>query len=358
MELISEELKTDTNMQQSFDWRLSKLRWKNPPVTPLGPNHKFNGVCLPAQYKVFANSLRAFKIRPNDIYCFGYPKTGTTWTQEMVWLINNNFDFKKAKKISQLYRFPLIELLAMLPMDMNDLHIFEELDHVPSPRHFKSHLPISMLPEELWTVKPKIIYITRNPKDAAVSLYHHYKHLHGYLGSLDEFLHLYLEGNVIYGPFTTTINEFLQLKGKAAHIHFISYEKMQQDLRSVIRSTAKFLEKPVTEQQVEALYEHLQVDSMRNNPCCNQDDLVYMSSTMFNSPNPDFRYVDTFRCIQVSFDYTRQKYANRYSNILCLFCRFIRRAKVNGFKDEMSDELISKFDDEIIEKMHGLKMYV
>jgi len=35
--------------------------------------------------------------------------TGTTWTQEMVWLIANNLDFEKARRIPQTHRFPFLE---------------------------------------------------------------------------------------------------------------------------------------------------------------------------------------------------------------------------------------------------------
>uniref|UniRef100_A0A336K1J0 CSON012871 protein n=1 Tax=Culicoides sonorensis TaxID=179676 RepID=A0A336K1J0_CULSO len=323
MELISEEVVTNYN-KQSIDWELCKLRWKKPPNTPLGEDYNFTGVCLPAQFKDFAENIRNFEIRSDDIFVLGYPKSGTTWTQEMVWLLNNDCDFKKAKKVSQMYRFPLLEVLAILPSQLNSQDLFNELSHLPSPRHFKSHLPISMLPEQLWTVKPKIVHITRNPKDAAISLFHHYKHMHGYLGTKEEFLNLYLEGNVFYGPFTTTINEFMQLKNEP-YIHFINYEDMRKDLRSVIRSTAKFLEKSVTDSQVELLFSHLQVDAMRNNPSCNQDDLVFLSTSLFNSPNPDFT--------------------------------FIRKAKVDAFKDEMSDDLQGKFDEAIIQNIAALNLY-
>jgi len=35
--------------------------------------------------------------------------TGTTWTQELVWLIANNLDYEKARRIPQTDRFPFFE---------------------------------------------------------------------------------------------------------------------------------------------------------------------------------------------------------------------------------------------------------
>lgn len=38
-----------------------------------------------------------------------YVFAGTTWCQEMVWLINNNFDYDTAKEIPLYTRFPFLE---------------------------------------------------------------------------------------------------------------------------------------------------------------------------------------------------------------------------------------------------------
>jgi hypothetical protein len=34
---------------------------------------------------------------------------GTTWTQELVWLIANDLDYEKARLIPQTHRFPFFE---------------------------------------------------------------------------------------------------------------------------------------------------------------------------------------------------------------------------------------------------------
>ena len=38
-----------------------------------------------------------------------YPKSGTTWMQEMVWQIVNNCDFARGKKVLLDERFPFLE---------------------------------------------------------------------------------------------------------------------------------------------------------------------------------------------------------------------------------------------------------
>ena len=49
----------------------------------------------------------------------------------------------------------------------------KSIDELPSPRIIKSHLPLQLLPPSvLENPSVKIIYVTRNPRDVAVSLYH------------------------------------------------------------------------------------------------------------------------------------------------------------------------------------------
>ena len=35
---------------------------------------------------------------PRDVWVVTSPKSGTTWTQEMVWLLDNNLDYEGAKR--------------------------------------------------------------------------------------------------------------------------------------------------------------------------------------------------------------------------------------------------------------------
>lgn len=42
----------------------------------------------------------------------------------------------------------------------------------PSPRFIKTHLPISLLPPKLLDTA-KVVYVARDPRDVAVSSYHH-----------------------------------------------------------------------------------------------------------------------------------------------------------------------------------------
>ena len=48
----------------------------------------------------------------------------------------------------------------------------------PAPRVFKTHLPYDMVPKgHNEATKPRYIYVMRNPKDAFVSRYHHFRNM-------------------------------------------------------------------------------------------------------------------------------------------------------------------------------------
>ena len=58
-------------------------KWKNFPKCVIAPENvdRFD-------------SYKNFSIRPDDIFVLGYPRSGTTRLQELVWIIANDFDFE------------------------------------------------------------------------------------------------------------------------------------------------------------------------------------------------------------------------------------------------------------------------
>lgn len=50
-----------------------------------------------------------FKVREDDIWIVTNDRCGTTWTQEMTWLILNNLDFDQARSVSLETRSPFLE---------------------------------------------------------------------------------------------------------------------------------------------------------------------------------------------------------------------------------------------------------
>lgn len=53
--------------------------------------------------------IKNMKIFEDDIWVVTYPKCGTTWTQEMTWMIGNNLDYETSSKVPLSDRFPFLE---------------------------------------------------------------------------------------------------------------------------------------------------------------------------------------------------------------------------------------------------------
>lgn len=102
-----------------------------------------------------------------------------------------------------------IQSVAAAPEKENE---FGFINNLPRPRFIKSHLPLAFLPRGLWTAKPKIVYVAREAKDAAVSFYHHYYNLYQYHGGKEDFLDLFLQGESKSLHFVYTFKIKIRLK--------------------------------------------------------------------------------------------------------------------------------------------------
>lgn len=176
--------------------------------------------------------LMTMGCRPTDVLISTYPKAGTTWMQQIVRLIKGS-----AETGSTDQEVPWIETLP---------ESFKS-DTLPSPRCFKSHLPYALVPKGKGV---KYIYVARNGKDGAVSLFHHARAFKPfqYSGTWDHFFLLFMRGAVEFGSWfehikgwhTAYLEEQKKAEGEQA-ILFLFYEDMKKDLEGSIVKIAKFI---------------------------------------------------------------------------------------------------------------------
>lgn len=161
-----------------------------------------------------------------------------------------------------------------------------------SPRFIKTHLPVALIPDQFWTVKPKLVYVYRKAKPVPVSFYHHYQTLTGYRGTIEQFVKSFINDRIMFSPYHEHVLEYHALQG-LDNILVINYEDMKkvifvrlrflcmvmiglfvQDLKSTVFKVCSFFNKTYTEDQIQQLCKHLSFDSMKNNPSVNYDHLV------------------------------------------------------------------------------------
>jgi hypothetical protein len=67
------------------------------------------GFFFPKSYVNHIESLKKFPVFEDDVWMLCWSKTGSTWAQEMVWLLNNDLDYAGASNETIDERFPYYE---------------------------------------------------------------------------------------------------------------------------------------------------------------------------------------------------------------------------------------------------------
>ncbi|XP_068162135.1 sulfotransferase 2B1-like [Antennarius striatus] len=201
--------------------------------------------------------LQEFSFRPNDIFIVTYPKSGTTWSQEIVSQIMSGGDSPNAETLPYQDRTPWIEATRLA-----DLHF----ENRPSPRIFTTHLPYNMMPPSFHKVKPKAIYVMRNPKDVMISAFHYFwkRPIYADPGTLTEFYLKFLDGSKMpYGSWFDHVKSWLNAEDKE-RITYLNYEDMVQNLENSVARTAQFLDKSLDTEVIKKIAEKCLFKNMRN----------------------------------------------------------------------------------------------
>ncbi|XP_039201734.1 sulfotransferase 1C2-like isoform X2 [Crotalus tigris] len=167
--------------------------------------------------------LRNFKAQPDDLLICTYPKTGTTWMQEIVDMIQHGGDKQKCARAPIYERIPFIDLFPIKPISSG----LEMAEAMPSPRTLKSHLPVQLLPPSFWDCK--VIYVARNVKDTIVS-YFHFHRMNQALpepGNWDQFVENFLTGKIAWGSWFEHVRGWWEVKNSHP-VLYVFYEDIKE----------------------------------------------------------------------------------------------------------------------------------
>ncbi|KAH0626446.1 hypothetical protein JD844_001424 [Phrynosoma platyrhinos] len=201
-----------------------------------------------------------FQVRDDDIFNVTYQKSGTVWMLEILSLIRSNGDPSWCRTVPNWDRGPWFEtVLGYRIAQTNN-----------SPRIISSHLPAQLFAKSFFKSKAKIIYTVRNPKDVLVSLYHFASMFRPYKdpGTLDQFLDVFLKGDVPFGSWFDHVKGWMNLKDKE-NFFFITYEELQEDLRGSVVRICQFLGKDLDDAAIDSVVANASFEAMKSNKMSN-----------------------------------------------------------------------------------------
>jgi hypothetical protein len=177
-----------------------------------------------------ANFLRGrmeLEVRTTDVFISSYPRSGTTLTQWILYLLTHEEqpDPAHLTKVSPWFE----RSLAIGELTASDLEEF------PSPRVFKSHLPRQWLPDGA-----RYIYVERDGLDVLVSYFDFYRAYLGFKGTLDDFYRRFMDGQVQYGSWFEHVAGWRE-RSSDPDVLIVRYEDLLSDRKASIERIMEFL---------------------------------------------------------------------------------------------------------------------
>lgn len=197
----------------------------------------------------FLRGRMDFEVRHSDVFISSYPRSGTTLTQWMLYLLAHEepTDPTHLTRVSPWFERSLA---------IGELNAYD-FDRLPSPRIFKSHLPREWLPDGA-----RYVYVERDGLDVAVSYFHFYRAYLGFEGTLDDFHQRFMNGQVQYGSWFEHVAGWHERESER-DLLIVRYEDLSRDRKAFIERMAEFLGWQLDERRVHRAVVESSFDAMK-----------------------------------------------------------------------------------------------
>ena len=204
-------------------------------------------IMLPALLLRSRRNKAAFRTRPDDVFIATYPKSGTTWMQMMLYQLctDGDMDFDYVWDIS-----PTLENFYMYGKP--------HIEAMAGPRLIKTHLSYAAIPKG----SGRYIYITRDPRDVAVSFYHQHMDYGMFRGEFPAFFKRFLSGKVRGGSWLDHVSNW-KANPEGLNVLYLTYEEMKKDTEAVVGKLADFLGVTLDDERLARVLERSHINYMR-----------------------------------------------------------------------------------------------
>ena len=184
-----------------------------------GRRHAYPDFITQAEVDALRGQLR---VRPSDVFVSSYPKSGTTWLQQICHLLAHEGVQGEQAIVDSV---PWVEAHAMAEKPS-----LAALEARTARRWMQIHAPWSLAPKGAGA---RYLYVARNPRDVAVSFFYHQRAKQrdpDYSGDFSHFVDAFVRGQVPFGSWFEHVRAWWERSQTHTDVLFLRYEDMLADL--------------------------------------------------------------------------------------------------------------------------------
>lgn len=206
------------------------------------------------------DDIKNFQLADGDLLVVGFPKSGTSWLQVMITRLWDDWNTCGG----ELRKVPSLHGKHTKP---GHYYGFADCVALESPRLIKTHLPLELMPAS-WPERGKVVHITRNPKDVAVSLFHELRHMkrtapdaQQHVENFDQLFRRFVEGDVPWGPFPDNVLGWHKLSHP--NLLKITYEETRRNTKKAIEDIVRFVGWPISQERIDQVIAETEFSAMK-----------------------------------------------------------------------------------------------
>ncbi|XP_022110090.1 amine sulfotransferase-like [Acanthaster planci] len=226
----------------------------------MAATHEYKGVIYPKLMVPRENleAMETFKVRDDDIFILTYPKCGTHWTMEIVYLILTE---GYPDKIDRHEKMKFGGLEMFVPTPTNQVPAYKYVQTITSRRVLPTHLPANVIPPAVLQGKGKVVYVTRNPKDCLTSMFGFMSKQAG-MANWNEMFEMFLSKKMLNGSFFDFSLDYWKHRHDSNFL-FLKYEDMKRDPKSAVIAIANHIGCALSEEAVDRVVQNSSMEHMK-----------------------------------------------------------------------------------------------